>query len=340
MNKTKLEKGITLIALIITIVVLLVIAIVTIGIVQESIIIGHSQKAASEYKIAQEKEQIGIGYSEYIIEKNTTQNAQLKVKGAQVTAVGDAGWEVVFSETNSKYQLDKSGTITYIEEGEDGGQGDGNGENDDSTEEILWSYIDFGDDYYELHYIGNTTELELIEDKDLKVYPGTFNEDTEEYEYDTTKTITIKLSEIERIDIGDHVQQVTVGEVARNFRIGYRDNEITLIVLAEFGDIPEDHFQDNSIKSIVIQEGIENIGSGAFSKNPLQSVTIPVSVKNIEISAFSGWRNTHGTQETNVVNYGGTKQQWDQIKIDRASVFGEQMFPIKVIFNDGTEIVI
>ena len=130
MKKTKLQKGITLIALIITIVVLLVIAIVTIGVVQESKIIGHSQKAASDYKIAGEKEQIGIGYSEYIIEKNTTQNAQLKVKGAQVTAVGDAGWEVVFSETNSKYQLDKSGTITYIEEGEDSGEGENPGEDD------------------------------------------------------------------------------------------------------------------------------------------------------------------------------------------------------------------
>ena len=104
---------------------------------QESGIIGHSQKAASDYKIAQEKEQIGIGYSEYIIEKNTTQNAQLKVKGAQVTAIGDAGWEVVFSETNSKYQVDENGTITYIEEPEDTGEGENPGEGEDDEEIVI-----------------------------------------------------------------------------------------------------------------------------------------------------------------------------------------------------------
>ena len=124
MKKTKFEEGITLIALIITIVILLIIAVVTIGAVKDSKIIDHAQNASSEYTIAKQKELIEIGYSEYLIDKNISKDAQLKVEGGQVTGSEENGWEIVFSETNSKYQLDKSGTITYIEEGEDSGEGE------------------------------------------------------------------------------------------------------------------------------------------------------------------------------------------------------------------------
>ena len=56
MKKTKLQKGITLIALIITIVVLLILAVVAINSVKDGGIISHAQKVASDYKISQEKE--------------------------------------------------------------------------------------------------------------------------------------------------------------------------------------------------------------------------------------------------------------------------------------------
>ena len=56
MKKTELEKGITLIALIITIIVLLILAVVTIGSVQKSNIIKHAQNAASEYKTKTDEE--------------------------------------------------------------------------------------------------------------------------------------------------------------------------------------------------------------------------------------------------------------------------------------------
>lgn len=63
MKKTKMEKGITLIALIITIVVLLILAIVTIGAVQENDIIGYAQKAGDDYNKARADEYATIqGY--------------------------------------------------------------------------------------------------------------------------------------------------------------------------------------------------------------------------------------------------------------------------------------
>lgn len=63
------QKGITLIALIISIIVLLILAVVTIGTVKDSGIIDHAENAKDSYTIAQEKEQIGLAVSEYQLEK-------------------------------------------------------------------------------------------------------------------------------------------------------------------------------------------------------------------------------------------------------------------------------
>ena len=56
MNKIKTEKGITLVALIITIVVLLILAGVAIGTVKNSDIIGYAQNAAGSYNQAKDNE--------------------------------------------------------------------------------------------------------------------------------------------------------------------------------------------------------------------------------------------------------------------------------------------
>ena len=56
MNKLKKEKGITLVALIITIVVLLILAAVAIGAVKNSDIIAYAQNAADSYETEKGKE--------------------------------------------------------------------------------------------------------------------------------------------------------------------------------------------------------------------------------------------------------------------------------------------
>ena len=74
MNKQKRirqEKGITLIALIITIVVLLILAVTTIAAIQESDIIKYATDASNEHIIGQEKEQIQLAYNNYKIRKYT-----------------------------------------------------------------------------------------------------------------------------------------------------------------------------------------------------------------------------------------------------------------------------
>ena len=70
MKKTKTQKGITLIALIITIVVLMILAVVTINSVKDGGIIQHAQNAAETYNTkADEENQALQNYSDYINSK-------------------------------------------------------------------------------------------------------------------------------------------------------------------------------------------------------------------------------------------------------------------------------
>ena len=69
MEKTKTQKGITLIALIITIIVLLILAVVTINSVKDSGIITHAQSAVDTYKEKEEEEKQTLKeYVDYISE--------------------------------------------------------------------------------------------------------------------------------------------------------------------------------------------------------------------------------------------------------------------------------
>ena len=67
MKKIKLEKGITLVALIITIVVLLILAATTIAAIQKNDIIKYTKDANNEHIMGQEKEQIQLAYDSYKI---------------------------------------------------------------------------------------------------------------------------------------------------------------------------------------------------------------------------------------------------------------------------------
>ena len=112
MKKVKFEKGITLIALIITIIVLLILAAVTIGTMKESGIIGYAQDARSEYTIAQEKERIALAYSEYQIKKAFDTNIEeFEIVGEDVISepVGSYGWKVKYKNTGNVYGINTKG---------------------------------------------------------------------------------------------------------------------------------------------------------------------------------------------------------------------------------------
>ena len=105
------KKGISLIVLVITIIVMLILASAVIISLSNSDIITKAQKASKDYIIVQEKEQISLGYSEYLMNKRTNANATLEVEGATVTDLEDRGWKIIFDKTNNIYEIDKEGNL-------------------------------------------------------------------------------------------------------------------------------------------------------------------------------------------------------------------------------------
>ena len=119
-EKRKQERGITLIALITTIIVLLILAGITIGAITGSNgIIGQAQSAKEETEISQEKEIIDISTVEAMgknnrgnLEEEEFQSAIDKHTNekADVTDIGEE-FEVLFEESNRYYIVDKDGNI-------------------------------------------------------------------------------------------------------------------------------------------------------------------------------------------------------------------------------------
>lgn len=103
------EKGITLIALVITIIVLLILAGVTIAtLTGDNGILQQAQNVKIRSTQGEEEEQIRLGYSEYQISKKTGGNEKLKVEGATVTGT-DGDWTITFP--SNSYTFDGT-TIT------------------------------------------------------------------------------------------------------------------------------------------------------------------------------------------------------------------------------------
>ena len=105
------QKGITLVALIITIIVLLILAMVSIKIAIDEGLITKASKATDTHTIAAEKEAIQLGYSTYQMDLAQKGSATLAVEGSStITPTSDGGWDIAFKVNN--YHLDKNGNIT------------------------------------------------------------------------------------------------------------------------------------------------------------------------------------------------------------------------------------
>jgi len=266
-----------------------------------------------------------------IQETYETAKTKLSMQGYTVGELQEDGtFEVTGKYGTHKYKITE--TEITIEENET--------ENDESgdniiDEEIEWAYIDMFGEYYSLLYIGNEEEVEIVQDKEIQVYIGFFNEDTEEYEYNTEEITTVRYSEVEEINIEKNVKKFIMGQVIRDAYIypSY-DTPLELVILGDYGDIPEYHFDDRNIDKVVIGEGVTSIGDYAFHKNNLISVTIPASVTSIGQAAFGSWDYT---TNNHVINYGGTKEQWENIEMDLSKIFGNISEDAKIVFADGTE---
>ena len=124
--KRKSDKGITLLALVITIIILLILAGITISaITGNNGIIGNAGKAKEEAEIANEKEIVekatvqAMGNNKYgNIEEDELQKQLNKESGEGKTEATDIGdeFEVVFVDSNRYYIVDKDGNVKEVQE--------------------------------------------------------------------------------------------------------------------------------------------------------------------------------------------------------------------------------
>ena len=111
-SKLKKQNGITLVALVITIIVLLILAMVSIKIAIDGGLITKAKDATDTHIIGAEEEAIQLGYSEYQIDLANNKPETLTVKNATTEPTAE-GWKVTFSETTGNvYTINSKGEIT------------------------------------------------------------------------------------------------------------------------------------------------------------------------------------------------------------------------------------
>ena len=115
----KLNKGITLIALVITIIVLLILAGVSIAMLTgENGILSQAQKAGEQTDIGQEKEAIALAYNGAKAENNGGDvdtddlNRNFGYNDTDATAEGSNPITVTFKESGRQYTIDENGIIS------------------------------------------------------------------------------------------------------------------------------------------------------------------------------------------------------------------------------------
>ena len=115
-------KGITLIALVVTIIVLLILAGVAIAtLTGDNGILKQADKAKTETTMGKEKEAIGLAYNGAKIEKLGGEitagdlNTQFTKNGVNATAIGEGTIKVSFPDTNRTYVIDNNGMVSEFE---------------------------------------------------------------------------------------------------------------------------------------------------------------------------------------------------------------------------------
>ena len=120
--KKNTQNGITLVALVITIIVLLILAMVSIKIAIDGGLTQKAKDAVNTHNVSSDKETIGLAYSTYQIakiqDKDYTMQKALDEQNANATATDiEDGWLITFEgKEDSPYTLKKDGTIIEGEE--------------------------------------------------------------------------------------------------------------------------------------------------------------------------------------------------------------------------------
>ena len=277
------EKGITLIALVITIVVLLILAGISLNLVLgENGIVTKAKDAREQTIIGHEKEQINLAYSACKTRENFDDlvtaielETEMKKSNENVSVVADGDNLVItFEKTKHQYNIGQDGNFK-----------------ENTNQNIDWSKLEPG------LYKTGTSEMikswqELIDDGDITV--------------DGTKLVATRI--VERYQTQDTPLQGDLVILNGITEIGNLTGDKEMCYVGTSGItgayVPSSVKKLTSsehgygtfyamwyLKKVVIEEGLEEIGDTAFSYCDVTEINLPDTVTNIGNWAFSNNRS-------------------------------------------------
>ena len=168
MEKLKNANGITLIALIITIIVMLILVGVTITVALNGGLFNTAQSAATNTMVEAEREQLlSAVVTAYDTETGTISKAKLEANlGTGWNIEGDTAPYTVTSPKGNKFTVSADGTIEYT--GKGGGQTPGGDDNPPSGDDVPSSYTETIADLPETVEVIKYKDLETVANSDIK----------------------------------------------------------------------------------------------------------------------------------------------------------------------------
>ena len=324
LKKFNEKRGITLIALVVTIIVLLILAGISISMLTgQNGVLNRAKGAKEEYSNSTEKEQVQLSYNSAITRKlgesitaEELQNELNEVVGknedgtskTETTDIGEGVFNVKFVKTNHNYRVDNGNVTLLIEDKSvvepnniadweydpnDDGTLTITGYKGSDTEVVIPNYIN-GVKVKKIEAEASSVDSiwgESIRDDDSKFYYGCVPRKGQK----TIKTITISYG-IE--EIGDFAFAGTIKlESVRipssvtsigNYAFDSCSSLENVTMPSSVTNIGEYAFADcRSLKNITIPSGVTSIAQRAFANcRSLTSITIPSSVTSIEDVAF------------------------------------------------------
>ena len=209
---------------------------------------------------------------------------------------------------------------------DDNNPSNNNGNKDDdpskgNEDNIEWFYFKDGG---QLLYIGNATEITLTEDLPIKVY--TQNGDpVDDEENEVTK---VTAGEIKTTNLNEMTDVEEIVFEADSWKTSVYNADGTLIKtipdlssitkITVSGSVLEKYKKSklvtNSMVEVVILDGATTIQSGLFCQcEKLEKVTLPNTITTI------GHENFFECTQPIVIEYNGTKAQWNSIAIENTS---------------------
>ena len=328
MKKFTNEKGITLIALVITIIVMLILVAVTINIAISGGLFKKAQDAAIQTQLEADKEELQAAImGAFNYNEGTVSIEDLERELGDGWSKTGSSFPYTFKKGDTEYsfRVTGKGAITVVEQSS-------NPSSNTETAQIfnIFLYDIIDETTAKIIDINYDFILEDIPEDDLFLLSmndslGTYSEEGYETEEEFEEAITLApgyeayTSHLTNIVVPDKVklnENAEYDEQGTEYTIvGFESYVFSSIYYLEsltlpntITEIPQSGLEDCTLTSFVVPDSVTSIGANAFYNcSDMESIVIPSSVTTIGIYAFGRCDSLAN------VYYKGTQAQWNTL---------------------------